>query len=125
MKVWEKLSQVNVDNKEKYMGLFSGIVKQIIDNKYEFKEGIEEKEFCYIVNEKNRLNSLFVHIVPKDLFKLFREMQEKAPNEFLGFSVLVGKKENMDIRVSCFGIPCNLLAKTLTNSGKVNLENEK
>ena len=116
MNIWNKLSQVNIKNKEKYTKLFFEIVNKVRNNQYNLKEGIEEKEDYYIVNEENRNNSFFVHIVPKEVFDLFKEMQEKAPNEFLGFSVLAGKKKNKDVRVSCFGVECNIVGKSLLKS---------
>jgi len=113
MNIWDKLSKINIKNKEKYTKIFSEIIKKIKNNEYKLEERIEEKEDYFIVNEENRKNSFFVHIVPKEAYYLFKEMKEKAPNEFLGFSVLAGKKEDKDIRVSCFGIPCSLLGKGL------------
>jgi len=54
------------------------------------------------------MNDNFVHIVPKELINLFNEMKIQAPEEFLGFTVLIN-----DTRVSCFGIPCSELTKAI------------
>ena len=59
------------------------------------------------------MNSYFLHIVPKEVYNLFKEMQIKAKNQFLGFSVLVGRFNDKDVRVNCFGVKCNLLGKSL------------
>ncbi len=111
MNIWNKLSQVDLKNKEKYTKIFSETVQKIKNSEFVFKEGIEEKEDYFIVNETK--DNLFVYIVPKEVFELFREMKEKAPDEFLGFSVLAGKIDEKDVRVSCFGVPCSLLGKSL------------
>ncbi|MBD3259855.1 hypothetical protein GF371_04475 [Candidatus Woesearchaeota archaeon] len=113
MKIWDKLSQVNVENKERYMRIYSEIVKKVQNNEFSLDVGETEKDEHFIVVEDNRMNSYFVHIVPKQLYNLFKEMQEKAPNQILGFSVMVGKHNNKDVRVSCFGVQCNLLGKSL------------
>ena len=73
---------------------------------------VEDKGDYYLVFEKDRADGDFIHVVPKEAWKLFREMQIKAPQEFLGFSVLVGRRER-PLRVSCFGVPCDLLGKKL------------
>ncbi len=113
MKIWDKLLQVDLSNKEHYQKLFSKLVYDIQEGRFPFVLGEQEKEDYYIVQEENRNGSYFIHVVPKGVYPLFKEMQEKAPNAFLGYSVLAGKKEGRDIRASCFGVPCNLLGKAL------------
>lgn len=113
MKIWDKLSQVDIVDKEKYMKVYSETIKKIQNNNFLLNVGEIEKEDYYIVIEANRMNSYFVHIVPKQVWGLFKEMQEKAPNEILGFSVMIGKYNNKDVRVSCFGVQCDLLGKSL------------
>jgi len=34
-------------------------------------------------------------------------------NQFLGFSVVAGKYKNKDVRVSCFGVECGKLGRSL------------
>ena len=113
MGIWDKLSQVNLEDKEKYAKVYSEIVKKIQNNDFLIDVGETEKDDYYIVVEANRMDSYFVHVVPKQVWGLFKEMQEKAPNEILGFSVMVGKQDDKEIRVSCFGVQCNLLGKSL------------
>ncbi len=117
MKIWDKLSQVNLENKEKYMKIYSDIVKKIQNNVFPINVGETEKEDYYIVVEANRMNSYFIHIVPKQVWALFKEMQKKAPNEILGFSVMAGKYNNKEVRVSCFGVQCSFLGKSLFEAG--------
>ena len=117
MKIWDKLSKVNIDNKEKYQKVFVDTVKKIQNDDFPLNIGEIEKEDYTISIEENRKDSYFVHIVPKQVYELFKEMQEKAPNEILGFSVLAGKCKGKDIRVSCFGVQCNLLGKSLFKAG--------
>jgi len=113
MSIWNRLSQVNISNKERFQALFSEIVNRIQNNEINLKPSEIENEDHYLVIEENRKDSYFVHIVPKEIYRLFNEMQESAPNEFLGFSVVAGRFNSKDVRVSCFGVQCNLLGKSL------------
>ncbi|MBU2503732.1 MAG: hypothetical protein KJ879_01630 [Nanoarchaeota archaeon] len=106
--MWEKLRSVNIEDKEKYVGLFRILINQLESGTYNFIN--YEGEDYYIINEEKRKGSKFVHIVPKELINLFQEMKEGAPDEFLGFSVLIN-----DVRVSCFGVPCSELTKAIIN----------
>lgn len=116
MDVWDKILAVKVDNKEKYAMLFPEIVEYVMFKKEKFDNKIEDKGFYYLVTEEERAGSIFIHIVPKELMPLFREVQIRAPNQFLGFSVLIGRRNNKETRVSCFGIPCSLLAKSIAQN---------
>ncbi len=111
--IWQELEKINIKDKERFAKIFAKLVKDIRSNNYNFPTKIIDKGEYFIVNEENRQNSFFITIVPKEAYSLFKEMQEKAPDEFLGFSVLCGKKQEKDIRVTCFGIPCSILAKSL------------
>ena len=99
--MWEKLERVNIDNKEKYVQVFREVINQIKDNAFDFKD--KETKDYYILNKEG-----FVYIVPRELIDLFNEMKNKAPNEFLGFTILTN-----NVRVSCFGIPCSELTKAI------------
>ena len=105
--MWEKLEKVNIKNKERYLELFKNLINLVESGDYDFKD--KEREDYYLINEVNNRRK-FVHIVPKELIGLFREMREQAPNEFLGFTILIN-----NIRVSCFGIPCSELSKAIIN----------
>jgi len=115
MKIWDKLLEVGIDNKERYEKIFSETIEKIRNNDFPIKIGELEREDYYIVTEESRMDSLFIHIVPKQVYNLFKEMQKLAPNEFLGFSILIGKYGEKDIRVSCFGVECSVLGKGLFN----------
>ena len=106
--MWEKLGNVNIKDKEKYLNLFRDLINRIQAGNYKFND-IEGKDY-YIINEENRKSSKFVHIVPKELLTLFNDMRKDAPNEFLGFTILIN-----NVRVSCFGIPCSELSKAIIN----------
>jgi hypothetical protein len=99
--MWEKLEQINIENKEKYVQVFKDLISQIKENNFDFKD--KETKDYYIINKGK-----FVYIVPRELIYLFNEMKSKAPNEFLGFTILIN-----DVRVSCFGIPCSELTKAI------------
>jgi hypothetical protein len=98
MKIWQELESVNIEDKEKYLEAFKGLL-----NKREIKESED-----YIVVEERIKGEKMISIVPRELINLFRKMRAQAPNEFLGFSVLVE-----GIRFSCFGIQCNELSKAV------------
>jgi hypothetical protein len=113
MKIWDELLRIQIDNKERFQKLFSETVDKIKDNNFDLRIGEIEKEYYFIVVEENRQNSYFVNIVPKQVYNLFKKMQIEAKNDFLGFSVLAGKHKGRDVRVSCFGVPCGILGKSL------------
>ena len=118
MEFWKsELSELKVKNKAKYQKLFSQLVSRVQNNKLLINPGIKEYKEHYVITEEDRLNSYFIHIVPKEAFYIFKEMI-KQPDIFLGFSVLAGKHNNKDIRISCFGVQCNLLGKALIDSKK-------
>lgn len=106
-KMWKKLEKVDIKNQERYLKLFRDLINKIQLNKYDFQD-LEEKDY-YIINKKIKKVDI-VNIVPKELIELFNEMNEKAPEEFLGFTVLIN-----NTRVSCFGIPCHILSKAIIN----------
>jgi len=110
MTLWNKLLEVNIEDKERFLTIFSQTVKEVQNNSFKFQE-VEEKDY-FIVIEENRMNSICVHIVPKQVYSLFKELQQST-TQFLGFSVLAGKHNNKEVRVSCFGIECGLLGKAL------------
>ena len=114
--IWKRLSELDVDNKEKFVEIFASLVREIQDGKFNFNDNKVEKEDYYLIVEEGRLNSYFIHVVPKQAYGLFEEMKSVAPNEFLGFSVLVGKHKGIDVRASCFGVSCNELTKALFNN---------
>ena len=87
-------------------------MKKIKNNQFRYIN--EDREKFVIINEE-RLNSHFVHIVPKELINVFNRVKKDNPSEFLGFSVLVRKLKDKEVRLSCFGIPCAELTKTLIN----------
>lgn len=105
MNVWDKLSQLNIPNKDKFQALFSDIVGKVQKKEFDLTIREEDNSDHYIIVEE-RLDSIFVHIVPKEAYELFKQMPK---NEFIGFSVMAGN----NVRVSCFGVECNLLGKSL------------
>ncbi len=116
MDIWDQILKTRIKDQEKYTELFPQIIEYVLFKKDNFKDNIENKDFYYLITEENRANCVFVHIVPKELMQLFRQIQIQAPNEFLGYSVLIGRRDNKETRVSCFGIPCSLLAKSIMNN---------
>lgn len=110
--VWRELEEVNVNNKERYLLLFRELLKELKSAPENIELGEKEFSDYFLITEDNRMNSYFVHIVPKEVYLLFKRMQ-LSTGDFLGFSVLVGKKNSKEVRLSCFGVPCELLTKEL------------
>ena len=110
MKIWDELLQLDIKNKERFQDLFSYYVDEVKEGRLILQTREEDKEDYSLVTEENRLGSYFVHIVPKEAYALFKKM---PTNQFLGFSVVAGKYNNKDVRVSCFGVECGKLGKAL------------
>jgi hypothetical protein len=118
MNLWEEIANTKVEDSAKYSKIFARIVHQAKTYQYVFHDEMKVYEDYSIVCEK-RANSWFIHLVPKAMMSLFRKMQIQFPNEFQGFSVLCGKKDSLDLRVSCFGVPVDVLEKVLEEHEKI------
>jgi len=115
MKIWEKISNIQIENPDRFKTIFKETLKNGKDGLFKFKY-LEHKEGdYYIIVETDRLNSYFIHIVPEEVYNLFKEISLSEPQQFLGFSILIGKHNGKDVRLSCFGIPCNKLINFLSN----------
>ncbi len=111
--IWQKLEKIEIKNKNECIDAFLKIAKEVEKGKYNFQEGSTNMGTYYIVNEADRQGSSFVHIVPAETYKIFEEMRKTMPTSFLGFSMLCGKINKKDLRVSCFGIPTPEITKVL------------
>jgi len=114
MSLRNELTHLDIKKKSRYLKLFTSIISRVQKNKFPIKPGVKEYKEHVIVTEESRMDSYFIHIVPKSAVYLFREMI-KQPG-FLGFSVLAGKHKEKDVRVSCFGVECSDLGKALLKS---------
>ncbi len=112
--IWKtvEVEAAKIEDKEKYKKLFAELVGKLQDRKLEFEKEIDYKGDHYIIFDE-RLGGYFVHLVPEDLYILFRRIQKDKPNSILGFSILCGRHKGKDLRATCFGIPCSDLAKSL------------
>lgn len=102
-KMWQELEQTNLENKERYIEAFRNLLKQIQD-----EGNINNKSRNYILINETIKGEPMITLVPNSLINLFKKMRAQAPNEFLGFSVLVN-----GTRVSCFGVSCSELGKVV------------
>jgi hypothetical protein len=66
-----------------------------------------------LVHEQERQGSMFIHVVPKEAYKMFQEMRRQMPDSFLGFSVLCGKIAGRPVRVSCFAVPTSDITRAI------------
>ena len=106
----KELHNIKLENKQIYIDAFKALLKNIKSDNFNFKNEINEN---YEILNEQRLNSHFVHIVPNQLRSLFKKIQVSNPNDFLGLTILVSKKDNLEVRISCFGIPCSELTRTI------------
>lgn len=111
--IWQKLENVRIRNKKECIEAFVKILKQVEDGNYKFQEGVEDMKKYFVVNEANRQGSNFIHIVPKETYEIFEYMRKTMPNSFLGFSILIGKIDNRDTRVSCFAVPTSEITRAM------------
>ncbi len=111
--LWDELSTLKVKNEEKYAKIFAKIVNDAKLYRYEWHENMKMYDDYAIMCEQDRADSSFIHLIPKEAMPLFRKMLINHPNEFLGFSVLCGKIKGQDLRVTCFGVHCNILGKAI------------
>jgi len=118
MNAWEKLGQVNLPEKEKYIRVFVKTFKQIQAGEFNLRAREEERKNYFLMVEEERAGGWFVHVVPKELYELFKALQHGAPNSFLGFSVVAGNYNGREVRVSCFGVQCNELGLALARTTK-------
>jgi hypothetical protein len=116
----EELEKIKLKDEKKYSVLFSKLISKVSENpkKYlsEKEKTIKEKKYTVVI-EPNRKSSCIITLVPENLFKLFIKLKKKYPDEFLGFTILVGNVNGRDIRVSCFGVNPFELSRTLIKRG--------
>ncbi|MEK6888886.1 MAG: hypothetical protein AABW80_02140 [Nanoarchaeota archaeon] len=111
MKIKE-IGNIKVDNKERYIKAFIDLIKSVKSNCFNY----QDKEYTdYLIINENRLNSHFIHIVPKEILNTFNKIKDSNPEQFLGFSIFLGKYNDKEVRVSCFGIPCSDLTRAIIN----------
>lgn len=121
MNFWEELASFEVDNQEKFAKIFAKIVNEAKLFRYVMHDKRKEYEDYLIICERNRGNKAFIHVVPKEALHMFRRMQIEQPNEFFASSVLCGKRENLELRVTCLGVSDHVLAKALQEAQKANI----
>ncbi len=116
MDIWDQILKTRVKDIERFANLFPQVIDYILFKKRDFNDDMEDKDDYFLITEENRANCVFVHVVPKELMQLFRQMQIQSPNEFYGYSVLAGRRDNKALRVTCFGVPCSILYKSIMNN---------
>ncbi len=103
----EELEEIKIKDHEKYVLLFKELINQVKRN--EINKTFFEEQKCKLIRFNTKEEEI-VYLVPNPLLGLFNKLSKKYINEFLGFSVLIN-----DLRVSCFGIPCEKLGKAIIN----------
>ena len=103
----EELEEIQIENQEKYINLFKELINQVKEDALN-RTFFEEQE-CKLIEFETKGENI-IYLVPNPILTLFNKLRKKYVDEYLGFSVLI-----KDIRVSCFGISCDKLGKTIIN----------
>lgn len=111
--LWQKLEKIQIRSKKECIESFVKLLKDVESGKYKFEEGVTDMGKYFVVNETGRQKSNFVHVVPKEAYEIFEEMRRSMPDSFLGFSVLCGKINGRDARVSCFAVPTSEITRSM------------
>jgi hypothetical protein len=111
--MWRKLEAVKVSDPNLCIDAFVRIVRELENGSYAIQEGEKDMGKYFVIHEPDRKGSIFVHIVPKEAYAVFKEMQREMPDSFLGFSILCGKIGKKEVRASCFAIPTNEITRAM------------
>ena len=70
-----------------------------------FEDGVETMGDEYkLVTEAQRKDAIYVHIVPMELYNLFRKWQKTHMYTFEGKSILLGRRNEKELRVTFYGV---------------------
>jgi len=111
--MWQRLAAVKVSDKKACIDAFVKTVRELENGSYAVEEGERDMGKYFIIHEPDRQGSVFVHIVPREAYKVFKDMQKAMPDSFLGFSVLCGRIGNKEVRASCFAIPAGEITRAM------------
>lgn len=111
--IWQRLNSVKISVKGECIDAFLRIMREVENGSYALQLGDQDKGKYVVVHEQERQGSMFVHVVPKEAYKIFQEMRRQMPDSFLGFSVLCGKIAGKPVRVSCFAVPTSDITRAI------------
>lgn len=111
--MWQRLAAVRVSDPKACIDAFVRIMRELENGSYAIQEGERDFGKYFVIHEADRQGSVFVHVVPKEAYKIFKEMQRSMPDSFLGFSVLCGKVGKKGVRASCFAVPTSEITRAM------------
>jgi|GEM_PF-2666232 len=115
--VWQKIAKLEVKDSAKFAKLFAETASRLQAELGDFKEHIEDGGDFLLVFEGNRASADYIHFVPKEAWPIFREMQINSTHEYFGVSILLGRRNNKELRLGCIGIPTSMLQQELSKLG--------
>jgi hypothetical protein len=111
--IWQKLGSIKISGKDECIDAFLRIMREVENRSYALQLGERDMGKYVLVHEQERQGSMFIHVVPKEAYKMFQEMRRQMPDSFLGFSVLCGKIAGRPVRVSCFAVPTSEITRAI------------
>ncbi|MBI4894251.1 MAG: hypothetical protein HY833_00750 [Candidatus Aenigmarchaeota archaeon] len=111
--MWQRLGSIKISGKDECIDAFVRIMREVENGSYALQPGEQDKGKYVLVHEQERQGSMFVHVVPKEAYKIFQEMRRQMPDSFLGFSVLCGRVAGRPLRVSCFAVPTSEITRAI------------
>jgi len=111
--MWQRLASLKISGKDECIQAFVRIMREVENGSYAMQLGDQDKGSYILVHEQQRQGSMFIHVVPKEAYKVFQEMRSQMPDSFLGFSVLCGKIAGKPVRVSCFAVPTSDITRAI------------
>lgn len=111
--MWQRVESSKILDRQACIDAFISIMRELENGSYAIEPGERDMGKYFVVHEPDRQGSVFLHVVPKEAYKIFKEMQRAMPTSFLGFSVLCGKVAGRPVRVSCFAIPTSEITRAM------------
>ena len=102
-----KIPELKYEEQSSYLNLFKKYYNLKNNTNKLLKHASNNSE---VEITKNNFGTIIM-IVPKNLKNEYKSMKESFPNDFLGFTILLDDTKNL--RLSCFGIPCNKLTNII------------
>ncbi len=107
MTIWQTLLGIELGYADQYLSSIKEVVDYIRHRQENFEDGIEIRDGFKLVTEE-KLGCFYIHLVPTELFPIFRQAQIKEPQEqklLEENSFLLRQYKRADVRFICYGIP--------------------
>jgi hypothetical protein len=107
MTIWQTLIGLELGYADQYLQSVKEVADFVRHRQENFEDRIEDKDTFWLVTEE-RLGSFYIHLIPKELWPLFRQAQIKEPQEqklLEENSFLLRQFRRADVRLICYGIP--------------------